>query len=620
MKRLPCWILLLLCAVIASPALQADTAPTRTLTFSNQCPYDVWLTAVGSNASNIPCSPSTTNAQGNCPSGNICYDKNANTNYCVAGTTKSTTFPISSTSDINLTPSGCASGNQVTDTGSPLWGQCTCNSASDCASGQVCSTVEKGIQQCYWGYDLPQGGKLAADTGTARTLQLKVKANSTDSGAVVSSGKFFVKLACDENGTCLSDNSKGAPASLVEFTFQNDNDWYDVSYINGVNAPMAMYPVTSTGNDYESSDPYRCQAAGGGSEIYGDINTFQTQNGLTPNKELEKFVCTNDYDTTLGTSKVGFNFVSQVRGKATSCTKNSECGTGQVCGLTLQNVTGNQTATQCGQRLGYWTYAQLCGANSSYRNDGLGIRCDQTADLAYALCKNQAGLSDTGPGRSCFNANTTSSGQTCCGYEAWAAADGTAQPLGPGDAAVQGVVTTTWSSAILPKLLPIKQGCYLAYSFQYDDPYSTFTCASKSGLNSVDYHVDLCPGGASAGINPPTQGACVPKVPNGYQAANFTAAPPSGITLKIQRCDASGTKCTQTLSPTPPSSPIYTAKKGSWTYLFTATNGANVTQSCKFEIPEKGCIQRLDVSGNCKTWQVATDGAWQNRAVQIPNF
>lgn len=600
--------------------LQADTAPIRTLTFSNQCSYDVWLTAVGSNASNVPCTPSTSNAQGDCPSGNICFDKDANTHYCVAGTTTSTTFPITKTSDINLTASGCPSGNQVTDTGSVLWGQCTCSSGSDCASGQVCSTVQKGIKQCYWGYDLPQGGKLAADTGTAKTLSLSVTANSTDPNAVVSSGKFFVKLACDANGTCQSDNTQGAPASLVEFTFKNNNDWYDVSYINGINAPMAMYPVTSTGNDYDSKNPYRCQAAGADKTLYNSINTFQTNHGLTPNTALEKFVCTNNYDTTIGTSKVGFNFVSQVTG-AKACTQNSACSTGQVCGLTLEAVTGGKTATQCGNRLGFWTYAQFCGANSSYRNNGLGIRCDQPADMAYALCKNQSGLSDTGPGRSCFNANTTSSGDTCCGYKAWTLSDGTTvQPMAPGDAAVQGVNTATWTNAVEPAVQSIKRGCYLAYSFQYDDPYSTFTCASKSGLNSVNYKIDLCPGGANAGINPPTQSTCTAKVPNGYKAANFTAPPPSGVTVTINACDTHGNNCTTAMPQTPASSNIYTAKQGSLTYLVTATNASKSVQSCKFVIPDSGCIQRLDFSGDCALWQVAQDGAWQNRAIQIPSF
>jgi hypothetical protein len=89
-------------------------------------PFDVWIQSVGSNAANLPCTAVTTSAQSNCPPSFICYDEDVNTQYCVPGTTSSTTFPITSQSDITLDASQCGSGQLVTDTSSNLWGQCTC--------------------------------------------------------------------------------------------------------------------------------------------------------------------------------------------------------------------------------------------------------------------------------------------------------------------------------------------------------------------------------------------------------------------------------------------------------------------------------------------------------------
>ncbi len=84
---------LALMACLLAAWLQVSVAPAgatdakRTLSFTNQCSFDVWLQAVGSNAAVIACTPSSESVQANCPSGFICYNKNVNTNYCVPGTT-----------------------------------------------------------------------------------------------------------------------------------------------------------------------------------------------------------------------------------------------------------------------------------------------------------------------------------------------------------------------------------------------------------------------------------------------------------------------------------------------------------------------------------------------------
>ena len=594
----------------------AAGAASRTLTFTNNCGFDLWLDSVGSNASVVPCTPSTANAQGNCDSGFICFAKDAVTNYCVPGTTSATKFPVSDTSTITLNASLCQSGSVDTDTKADQWGQCTCATTSDCPANQVCGPAGN-TNQCYWGYQFTNGGKVDAKGGSTT---LSIDLSVTRSDAIVASGKFVAKSACTVSGNCLSDNSQGAPATLIEYTFQNDNDWYDVSYINGMNAPAAMYPTPATNLDYKKDDPYRCMVAGGDSGTIGKVTRFQSDNGIDGNDELAKFACANDYATTFASSNSGYNAVySDPGANAPSCSKDSDCSsaaTGSTCGLTVASVKADSTQTTCGDRIGYWNYAQFCAANSSYANAALNVACNVPQTLAYAECVNQSGVSDTGPGRSCFNANTTSKGDTCCGFENWSF-DGNAQPMAPGDAAVDGVDTTYWTTNILPVITPIKTGCPLAYSFQFDDPFSTFTCATTGGgQNTTDYEIAFCAAG-DAGIDPPSA-TCTASVPTGFTPANFTVGVPDDLTLTIDRCDTAGS-CTTPVKPTTGDA-IFTATSGSSdNYQVTADNGTS-TQVCTFSIPTSGCIGRVTDSPQCDRWSLPTDGDWGGRNIAIPDF
>lgn len=601
-------------------AAQAATT-TRTLTFTNECPFDVWVQSVGSNAANIPCSPSSTSAQANCPTGFICYDESVNVQYCVPGTTQSTQPPITSQSEITLDATKCGSGALVTDTSSNLWGQCTCATSSDCGSNQICGPVGNGINQCFWGYELPDGGKLTAASGGANVDTITIDASSTVAGAIVASGNFFAQLSCDVNDDCLSDGNKATPATRIEYTLVNGNDFYDVSYINGMNVPAVMVPMPSTSLDYEPGDPYRCMAAGGDAQTMQAIASFQQKNGIAGNSELQPFACTNDYDATYIGELVGLNFVSSPPASPTTCTAASDCTSGAVCGLSLGAVTGQAGATlgqlTCGQRLGYWSYTQLCAANPSFASTALDVDCSDAQTLAYAECTNQTGVSDQGPGRSCFNSNTTTKGDTCCGFESWSFG-GKAQPMALDQSAVAGVDTTFWTTNILPVVKTMKAGCPLAYSYQFDDPYSTFTCATQATPNTASYAITLCPNGDAAGVNPPPPPTCTATVPTGNGANQFTVGVPSGITIEVDSCDATGTTCSTPLSPA--AAGIFTTTSASL-YQITAKS-SSATQACQFTIPASGCITRAGSSSQppCSLWGVGTTGAWAGRSIAIPSF
>ena len=249
----------------------------------------------------------------------------------------------------------------------------------------------------------------------------------------------------------------------------------------------------------------------------------------------------------------------------------------------------------------------------------LGVNCSDAQTLAYAECTNQQSVSDQGPGRSCFNSNTTTKGDTCCGYAGWSFG-GSTQPMGKGTAVVDGVDTSFWTTNILPLVKTTKAGCPLAYSYQFDDPYSTFTCATKASPNTTSYAITLCPSGDAAGVSPPPPPTCTATVPSGNDANEFTVGIPSGITVAVDSCDSTGTNCTTPLSPTAGSN-IFTATSATL-YQITAKNGSGVQQACQFTIPASGCIARAGNSSQppCNTWSVDTTGAWAGRSIAIPSF
>jgi hypothetical protein len=488
--------------------------------------------------------------------------------------------------------------------------------------------VGSGLYQCFWGYALAQGGQLASKGVDTVTIEVSTAA----ANAIVASGNFFAQLSCDVDDTCLSDGNLGAPATRIEYTLANDNDFYDVSYINGMNVPAVMTPAPSTALAYDASDPYRCMAAGGDATTLQSIASFQQKHGIAGNTQLQPFACTNDYDATYVGELVGLNFVSPPATNPPSCTdaiptcaSAADCGNGQVCGLSLDAVKGQNCVTQgqltCGQRLGYWSYTQLCSASASFSSPALGVNCSDAQTLAYALCTDQPGLSDQGPGRSCFNSNTTTKGETCCGFEAWSFG-GKPQPIQVGHSAVSGVDTTFWATNILPLVKTTKAGCPLAYSYQFDDPYSTFTCATQAAPNMASYAITLCPNGDAAGVDPPPPPTCTPTVPAGNGADQFFVGFDSNdLTIEVDACDATGSTCTTPVSPTAGDA-IFTTTAASRYRITAKSSMSNTQQACQLIIPASGCITRAgDFSQPpCSLWQVQTDGAWAGRGISVPTF
>jgi len=93
-----------------------------------------------------------------------------------------------------------------------------------------------------------------------------------------------------------------------------------------------------------------------------------------------------------------------------------------------------------------------------------------------------------------YNPATTNN-QLATGFKAWVI---NSQPLAYPSAQPSPSLTANpnWISQAFPFESVLKTACPTAYSYQYDDPYSLFTCNSTSGTTQLGYTVTFCPAGS----------------------------------------------------------------------------------------------------------------------------
>jgi len=123
-----------------------------------------------------------------------------------------------------------------------------------------------------------------------------------------------------------------------------------------------------------------------------------------------------------------------------------------------------------GQVVGCRSAHAACNAN---RNDP-ALACAANDDL-YAC----AGGGPNSVMGSCYSPGATAQ---CCGCPAWS------------DAGTCRATNSKWALPSLPETFakPFKTACPDAYSFPYDDPTSTYTCAASSAAG-VGYVITFCP-------------------------------------------------------------------------------------------------------------------------------
>lgn len=352
-----------------------------------------------------------------------------------------------------------------------------CNVDADCHDGSGCVDRGGGVKHCFWKNPIPADGnfRLAPNGGT-NSVKLPIYNNGE---RMIWSGAAAGRTNCTASGcetadcdggtgACLPGRGFTQPATQAEFTFDKAGaDFYNIGVINGMNLPVAMAAL----NPPSGSDPYRCGSPG--SNIARNQIAGCSWNMSPPS---------NDY--------------VWVKAGGAACTSDASCTAPQRCGLSFNPGQSPAVRKTCGKHLGYWTANQICGVQSSY---GAPFNCQQALRAPQDDLRIHNLYACTKLG-SCYSDGATS---RCCGCTNW---DGIGIPV-PGPQWTKQCVSTNpdWKPNVEGKLAWLKRACPSVYTYPYDDMSSTFVCQvmkdqNGTTVNSVDYQITFCPGGATGGV------------------------------------------------------------------------------------------------------------------------
>lgn len=357
-------------------------------------------------------------------------------------------------------------------------GEETCNVDADCWPNNTCVDRGGGGKHCFWTNPIPANNnfRLAPNGGTNSVLIpfVQTPLNAVFSGAAA--GRTNCTAAGCETGDCGAGTGgcppgKGfmQPATQAEFTFNtNQNDFYDVEAVNGMNIPVSMAPISGLTNP---NDPYFCGTPG----------------AVTTNSQMGP--CSWNFTPT----RVEFNWV---RAGGAACTSNANCQAGTVCGLSFNPGHNPLLQKTCGKLLGYWNANQICGVQNNY---GEPFNCQQQLPAPNQAFK-VFNLLGCAPIPSCYQ---DGAGNNCCGCVNW---DQVGVQVPPAPFTKQCVNSNVfWKTNVMPDLKWIKQACPSIYTFPFDDQSSTFQCQvmqnnNGTPVNSVGYTITFCPGGKTGGV------------------------------------------------------------------------------------------------------------------------
>ncbi|WP_419421285.1 thaumatin family protein (plasmid) [Legionella sp. D16C41] len=349
-----------------------------------------------------------------------------------------------------------------------------CNSDADCNPGSTCVNRGAGGNQCFWKNPAPANNnfQLAANGGT-NTVQIPIYSGLTAawSGAIAGrtncTGTGCETADCGGGtGACPAGRGFQQPATQAEITMNlNNPDFYDIELVNGMNIPVQMSPIVS---GTPSNNPYNC----------GNPGAVTSSNSMG--------ACSWKMNPPL----VEYN---RVRPGGNACTANSDCQAPNVCGLSFNPGKNPLLQKTCGAIIGYWNANQICGVQNNY---GAPFNCNQhlPAPQQNLTITNLYQCTQVG---SCYQDGAPS---TCCGCENW---DQLGIPVPNATYTKQCVnQNPNWLNYVLPTIEWMKKACPSAYTYPFDDMSSTFVCRinNSSNINSVNYTVTFCPGGATGGV------------------------------------------------------------------------------------------------------------------------
>lgn len=272
-----------------------------------------------------------------------------------------------------------------------------CGSDSDCPSGFTCDT-SNGFCQLVLQLPLDGNGIVSGrfwprtdcsfgEDGLCTSID-GAKTNCCATGGCIADGSGDYGLNCTGSGQ--------APTTVAEFTLQGgaDNDFYDVSVIDGFNVPVVMEPDTQPACPGSFGDcNYWCGNPGGrvpatpGLRDYGcrwDSAFDPTCGGGPEWVVVDPAVVSSSADC-----KTPAQFRATPVGDVCTCGLDSgglpqdgDCASGQVCGFGNNQIIGTRV---CGEPVGCTTGKALCGIGAYFLGSG-GENCQTGSDCASGQC------------------------------------------------------------------------------------------------------------------------------------------------------------------------------------------------------------------------------------------
>jgi hypothetical protein len=398
-----------------------------------------------------------------------------------------------------------------------------CSNDNDCVTGASCDSSKA---KCFWANPTPANQSFQLTTGQSNTV--KIPEYTANRLGVVWSGAFGGRTGCTATActsalcTTGSENAQGVcslgvgfqqPATQTEPTFityptgitpMSLPDAYDVTTINGANVPMSMYPtnepIPTAGN------PYTCGAAG--------FNQNVPATGSPTNT-----IGASSWQLATNQANVAYRYVVSSTATPQRCSTDSNCSTGQICGLNYSSESiGSTTAPGsgflvCGVFGGWFTADEICGTNNNFTNAinlaGASVenfQCSTPVALGHMSdlyqCSGNYAVS-------CYASTSTN----CCGCVNWSSQGTTVEvPSNTAYVANCQAENPSWTGScygikteVYDTILYLKRSCPSCYTYPFDDKSSSFTCSngSTTTTNTEDYTVEFCPGGnGNTGFEP----------------------------------------------------------------------------------------------------------------------
>jgi hypothetical protein len=478
-------------------------------TFTNYCPTTETLSAVSFNPD---ASATLTKGQDTCS--NATLAANGGTCFVYVSVVPTATNPdLSVTAEASyngsVIPASATTSAVVSAIPTPstkhtvyLVNQCDENVwyefANNSGTGQ--SDPTPAGQRKYTDYQMP--AQLPGAAPSTKTLTFSAYTN----------GGIYGRTKCDPSlGYCLTANCTinsaagddwscqqgvGAltPATAIEEYMPDAtgaDGVYDVSVINGFNVPAEMKSLALI----NPSNNVFTQACG---QATGAV--IQPTGSILGN-------ATWAFDpSTSGDSAANYIWVSA--GADDACTTGS-CGVNEYCGTAFNSLSATYGAgtppinRRCGTFQGYWQ-VQAYNAYPTSTPGSWG-----SVDLyAYYQLGDLLGVGPTGVSYGTISSQAakvydlyacpivTSNGSLNTGYGAnHINACGCEQWSFTGSASNCQSFNSQWSARVLPRFSWLKTAAPTVYTFQYDDPSSSFTCQISGQKTS--YQVTYCPAGKS---------------------------------------------------------------------------------------------------------------------------